>query len=298
MQKGGRSGTSESTGRMLDLARENLLWFHQPIAGAVARPVPGPHARLPSCARCRRGGSRSPPCPRDCTVSGQGAGTARASRSVVSRPRSRSLFPGGNLSPELGPGRPDLGHSRSLVKRGPSRRSGTLAGSESGSQGVRGHAQVLNVGVRPKCSQRAESWPFDGHAGPMVSSSGWKSLPPRGIAVRVQIRSQRTAGAGREPVLSTVLDVASLVLLAGVTAITRWRLLLLFAACWERDGNVCEPTAAVSWLGGGVRQAGLSQAWCGRLATTFPFHPGRQGFCGADEGDPLGSVQGPSVRWH
>lgn len=236
-------------------------------------------------------------------MSGQGAGTARASRSVVSRPRSRSLFPGGgggggNLSPELGPGHPDLGHSRSLVKRGPSRRSGTLAGSESGSQGVRGHAQGLNVGVRPKCSQRAEAWPFDGHAGPMVSSSGWKSLPPRGIAVRVQIRSQGTAGAGGEPVLSTVLDVVSLLLLAGVTAITTWRLLLLLAACRERDGNVCEPTAAVSWLGGGVRQAGLSRAWCGRLATTFPFHPGRQGFCGADEGDPLGSVQGPSARWH
>ena len=50
MHKGGGSGTSESTGRMLDLARENLRWFHQPMADAVARPVPGPHARLPSRA--------------------------------------------------------------------------------------------------------------------------------------------------------------------------------------------------------------------------------------------------------
>ena len=44
--EGARSGMSASTGRRLDLARENPLCFPNPVPGASARPVPGPPGRV------------------------------------------------------------------------------------------------------------------------------------------------------------------------------------------------------------------------------------------------------------
>lgn len=73
--------------------------------------------------------------------------------------------------------------------------------------------------------------------------------------------------------------------------VSKWQPFVYSLPTGTRDPKVRGRTAL--WR---LRAAGLRAPY-GSLATTFLFHPSRQGLCGADENDLCDSMQEPGVPW-
>lgn len=117
---------------------------------------------------------------------------------------------------------------------------------------------------------------------------GTRHRHPLGTGVGAQIRSRQTRCRRRAG--AEMLGGVAFVPWA-MSHVSKWQPFVYSLPTGTRDPKVRGRTAL--WR---LRAAGLRAPY-GSLATTFLFHPSRQGLCGADENDLCDSMQEPGVPW-